>query len=303
MCDLTAPYFLDKDKARERLEALLWPDGPICPHCGSIKAWPLKTRPGLYKCGEYQCRKQFTITVGTVFERSKIPLNKWLMAVYLMCSSKKGISSHQLHRTLGVTYKTAWFMSHRIREAMHDDSGEILGSDGGPVEVDETFVGAKRPTHKPEKARGYAHKMKVLSLVERGGRVRSFHVPNVKAETLQPILMDEISHNARLMTDGGGQYRGLNKHFAEHNTVDHSSGTYVRDDVHTNTLESYFGVMKRGISGVYQHVSKQHLQRYCAEFDHRFTYRTANGYSDMERTDIALKGIAGKRLTYRRSNI
>ena len=301
MCDLTAPYFLDKDKARERLEALRWPNGPVCPHCGSEKSWPLKTRAGLYKCGTYGCRKQFTVTVGTVFERSKIPLNKWLMAVYLMCSSKKGISSHQLHRTLGVTYKTAWFMSHRIREAMHDDSGEMLGSGGGAVEVDETFLGAKQPKHKPPKAGGSAHKMKVLSLVERGGRVRSFHVPNVKAKTLHPILMDEISHDARLMTDGGGQYRRLNRHFDEHNTVDHSHGEYVRGDIYTNTLESYFGIMKRGISGIYQHVSKQHLQRYCSEFDHRFTYRTANGYSDMERTDIALQGIGGKRLTYRMS--
>ena len=222
MCDLTAPYFLDKDKARERLESLRWPDGPICPHCGSVKAWPIKTRPGLYKCGEYQCRKQFTVTVGTVFERSKVPLNKWLMAVYLMCSSKKGISSHQLHRTLGVTYKTAWFMAHRIREAIRDDSGEILGSGGGAVEVDETFIGTEKPKRKG--AGGYGHKMKVLSLVERGGRVMSFHVPNVKAET---------------------------------------------------------------------------LQRYCSEFDHRFTYRTANGYSDMKRTDLALIGIEGKRLTYR----
>ncbi len=299
MCDLTAPYFLDKDKARERLEALRWPDGPECPHCGSIKAWKLKTRPGLYKCGEYLCGKQFTVTVGTVFERSKIPLNKWLMAVYLLCSSKKGISSHQLHRTLGVTYKTAWFMTHRIREAMRDDSGEMLGSDGGPVEVDETFIGAKRPKHKPKGMSGSGHKMKVLSLVERGGRVRSFHVPNVTAPTLKPILKEHINPVARLMTDGAGQYRGLNKHFAEHNTVDHSSREYVRGDVYINTLESYFGVMKRGLSGVYQHVSKQHLHRYCAEFDHRFTYRTANGYSDMERADIALKGISGKRLTYR----
>ena len=299
MCDLTAPYFLDKDKARERLEALRWPDGPECPHCGSIKAWKIDTRPGLYKCGEYQCGKQFTVTVGTVFERSKVPLHKWLMAVYLLCSSKKGISSHQLHRTLGVTYKTAWFMTHRIREAMRDNSGELLGSDGGPVEADETFVGAKRPKHKPKHMSGSGHKMKVLSLVERGGRVRSFHVPNVQADTLKPILEEHINPVARLMTDAAGQYRGLNKHFAEHNTLDHSSGEYVRGDVYINTLESYFGVMKRGLSGVYQHVSEQHLQRYCAEFDHRFTYRTANGYSDMERTDIALKGIAGKRLMYR----
>ena len=299
MCDLTAPYFLDKDKARKRLEALRWPDGPECPHCGSVKAWKLDTRPGLYKCGEYQCRKQFTVTVGTVFERSHVPLNKWLMAVYLMCSSKKGISSHQLHRTLGVTYKTAWFMTHRIREAMRDDSGGMLGFDRGPVEADETFVGAKRPKHKPKGMSGSGHKMKVLSLVERGGRVRSFHVPNVRAETLKPILEDHIYPKAQVITDAAGQYRGLDKHFAEHNTVDHSSGEYVRGDIYTNTLESYFGVMKRGLSGIYQHVSKQHLHRYCAEFDHRFTYRIANGYSDMERTDLALKGIAGKRLTYR----
>ena len=299
MCDLTAPYFLDKDKARERLESLRWPDGPICPHCGSLRSWPIRTRVGVYKCSEYGCRKQYTVTVGTVFERSKVPLNKWLMAVYLMCSSKKGISSNQLHRTLGVTYKTAWFMSHRIREAMRDDSGEILGSDGGPVEADEAFIGGKRPKHKPKGSSGCAHKMKVLSLVERGGRIRSFHVPNIKADTLRPIIMDEVSHRARLMTDGGGQYRKLGKHFAEHNTVDHGRGEYVRGDVYTNTLESFFGVMKRGISGIYQHVSQQHLQRYCAEFDHRFTYRTANGFSDTERTDIALKGIGGKRLTYR----
>ncbi len=173
MCALTAPYFQDAEKARERLESLRWPDGPVCPHCGSVKAWAIKTRPGLYKCAEYRCRKQFTVTVGTVFERSRVPLNKWLMAVYLMCSSKKGISSHQLHRTLGVTYKTAWFMTHRIREAMRDDVGGLLGSGGGIVEVDETFIGGKRPKHKPKKASGSAHKMKVLSLVERGGRVRS----------------------------------------------------------------------------------------------------------------------------------
>ncbi len=301
MCDLTAPYFQDADKARERLEAIRWPNGPICPHCGSVKAWKLNTRPGLYKCGEYQCRKQFTITVGTVFERSKVPLNKWLMAVYLMCSSKKGISSHQLHRTLGVTYKTAWFMTHRIREAMRDDSGELLGSKSSPVEADETFIGAKRPKHKPKGMSGSGHKMKVLSLVERGGRVRSFHVPNVKAATLKPILEENINPVAPLMTDEAGQYRGLDKEFTSHERVNHGKGEYVRGDVYTNTFESYFGVMKRGLSGVYQHVSKKHLQRYCSEFDHRFTYRTANGYSDMERTDIALKGIAGKRLMYRSS--
>ena len=301
MCDLTAPYFQDVDKARERLEMLRWPNGPVCPHCGTEKGWPIKTRKGVYKCGTYQCRKQFTVTVGTVFERSKVPLNKWLMAVYLMCSSKKGISSHQLHRTLGVTQKTAWFMSHRIREAMKDYAGGLLGSNGAPVEADETFIGAKRPKHKPKKARGYAHKLKVMSLVERGGRVRSFHVPDVKARTLKPILREHVDRNARIMTDEAGQYRSLSKEFPGHERVNHGKGEYVRGDVYTNTLESYFGVMKRGLTGIYQHVSTQHLQRYCAEFDHRFTYRKANGYSDLERTNMALIGIAGKRLMYRDS--
>lgn len=299
MCDLTAPYFHDEDLAREHLEALRWPDGPYCPHCGSCEgayAIQTKRRKGLYKCKD--CKKQYTITVGTVFERSKIPLTKWLMATYLMCSSKKGVSSHQLHRTLGVTYKTAWFMAHRIREGMRDDSGGLLGSGGRIVEVDETFIGAKRPKHKPKKAGGYAHKMKVMALVERGGRVRSFHVPNVKAATLKPIIREQVAREARVMTDEAGQYRGLHKEFAEHNKVNHGIGEYARGDVYTNTLESYFGVMKRGLNGIFQHVSPQHLQRYCAEFDHRFTYRSANGYSDMERTDKALLGIAGKRLLY-----
>lgn len=298
MCNLTAPHFQDADKARDYLEALRWPNGPVCPFCGVEKAWPIKTRPGVYKCAEYQCRKQFTVTVGTVFERSKVPLNKWLMAVYLMCSSKKGISSHQLHRTLGVTYKTAWFMSHRIREAMKPDAGGLFGSNGAPVEADETFLGGKRPKHKPKKASGSAHKMKVFSLVERGGRVRSWVVPNVRAETLKPIIRKYVDRKARVMTDEAGQYRGLDREFATHERVNHGHGEYARGDVYTNTLESYFGVMKRGINGVFQHVSERHLQRYCAEFDHRFTYRAANGYSDLDRTDMVLRGIGGKRLLY-----
>lgn len=298
MCDISAPHFQDVDKAREYLEAIRWPDGPICPHCGSVKAWEIKTRKGLYKCGEYQCRKQFTVTVGTVFERSKIPLNKWLMAVYQMCTSKKGISSHQLHRMLGVTYKTSLFMTHRIRKAMESTDTAPLGSGGGVVEADEAFIGGKPRKPMPRGKAGIGRKMKVLSLVERGGNVRSFHVPDINARTLKPILKKHISKDARLMTDGAGYYRGLDKHFAEHSTVDHGHGEYVRGDTHVNTAEGYFGVMKRGISGVYQHVSRQHLHRYCAEFDHRFRYRTANGYTDTERMDKALEGITGKRLTY-----
>jgi transposase-like protein len=220
------------------------------------------------------------------------------MAVYQMCASKKGISSHQLHRMLGITYKTALFMTHRIREAMQDISGTPLGSGGGVVEADETFIGGKPRKPMPRGKAGIGRKMKVLSLVERGGRIRSFHVPNINAGTLKPILKQHISKDARLMTDGAGHYRGLDQHFAEHSKVDHVHGEYARGDIYVNTAESYFGVMKRGISGVYQHISKQHLHRYCAEFDHRFRYRTANGYTDTERMDKALEGITGKRLTY-----
>jgi transposase-like protein len=279
MCDLTAPYFQDKDKARERLEAIRWPDGPICPHCGSLKAWKLqgkKSRPGLYKCGEYQCRKQFTVTVGTVFERSKIPLNKWLMTVHLMCASKKGISSHQLHRMLGVTYKTAWFMTHRIREAMKDPMKGMLGSGGGIVEADETFWGNRKPKRQ-KKGRGYEHKMKILTLIERGGNARSFHVPAVSAKTLRPILREHIAREAHLMTDEAAQYV-LSKppiagDFASHSFVRHSRGEYVKGNTHTNTLESYFSVLKRGLVGTFHHVSAQHLNRYCGEFDFRYNHR------------------------------
>jgi len=207
MCDLTQPHFQDADKAREYLEALRWPEGPVCPHCGSAKA-PMKLegekcRPGLYKCSEYGCRKQFTVTVKTVFERSRVPLNKWLMAVYLMCSSKKGISAHQLHRMLGVTYKTAWFMAHRIREAMREDGDGLLGGGGGTVEADETFWGNNKRRGDSKKGRGYAHKMKVFSLVERGGKMRSFHVKNVTASTLRPILKAQGSSVARSELDDG----------------------------------------------------------------------------------------------------
>lgn len=302
MCNLTAPHFQDKDKARRYLEKQRWPDGPFCPHCGGVeKIYPItgKTaRDGLYKCGD--CRKQFTVTVGTLFEGSKIPLNKWLMAVYLMCSSKKGISSHQLHRMLGITYKTAWFMTHRIREAMKDPvfTGK-LGGGGGTVEADETFWGNTKPRGQ-KKGRGYAHKEKIFSLVERGGSVRSFHVQSVNAKTLRPILREQIDASAHLITDEAAQYvlskPSIKNDFASYGFVRHSTGEYVRGGIHTNTIESYFSILKRGLVGTFHHVGPQHLKRYIGEFDFRYNNRHID---DTERADKALKGISGKRLMYR----
>jgi len=240
------------------------------------------------------------VTVGTVFERSKIPLHKWLLAVYLLCSSKKGISSHQLHRTLGVTYKTAWFMAHRIREAMRDDSPSPLGGGGSVVEADETFWGNKgknkRHGQGRKAARGWHHKEKVFSLVERGGRVRSFHVNEVNRATLGPIMRDQIHANTFVYTDEGAHYRRVGEDFAGHDTVRHGINEYVRGDVHTNVIEGYFSILKRGLTGVYQHCSKEHLRRYTGEFDFRYNHRRI---SDRERTDVCLQGIEGKRLRYR----
>ncbi len=302
MCDVTAEYFQNADKARERLEALRWPDGPFCPHCGSTKT-PMrlqgeKCRPGLYKCSEYQCRRQFTVTVGTVFERSKVPLNKWLMAVYLMCASKKGMSAHQIHRMLGVTYKTAWFMCHRIREAMQDD-GSILGGGGGTVEVDETFWGNIKPKGE-KKGRGYHHKMKVLSLIDRAGKKRSFKVDRVNAKTLKPYLEQHISADANLMTDEASAYTKVGRSFATHGVVRHGIGEYAIGKINTNSAESSFSLLKRGLRGVFHHVAEHHLQRYVTEFDFRWNYRVKNGYSDRERADALLGQIGGKRLMYAR---
>lgn len=300
-----SPHFQDADKAREYLEALRWPEGPFCPHCGSTKA-PMKLqgetcRPGLYKCSEYQCRKQFTVTVGTVFERSRVELNKWLMAVYLMASSKKGISAHQIHRTLGVTYKTAWFMCHRIREAMDEKLIGRMGSGGGVVEADETFWGNAKPK-KNKKAGGYEHKMKIVSLVDRDGKKRSFKVNRVTRDTLTKVLHRHVSPDANLVTDEYAGYIHAGKDFASHQVVTHSKGEYARGEVHTNTVEASFSLLKRGLVGTFHHVGEQHLQRYCNEFDFRWNYRTANGVEDTERADTILKAIQGKRLTYRRTN-
>jgi transposase-like protein len=296
MSDLHQPHFQDPDKAREYLEAQVWPHGPCCPHCGSlernVKIEGESARPGLYFCGD--CRKQFTVTVGTVFESSKIPLHKWLLAVHLMCSSKKGISTHQIHRMLGITYKSAWFMTHRIREAFKMKHNAPLGGSGKTVEADETFYGRKRER---KVAHGSGHKHKIFALVERNGDVRSFHVPNVTSETLKPILMKHAAGDSTLYTDSAGQYRKIKTEFPKHDTVNHMVGEYVRGDVHVQTAESFFGLLKRGLVGTFHHVSEAHLQRYCTEFDFRFSHRKT---TDTERSNSALKGIIGKRLKYRR---
>lgn len=290
---LTAPHFHDDDKAREYLESLRWPNGPVCPHCeaseGHYQLEGKAHRPGLWKCSA--CRQQFSVTVGTVFESSKVPLSKWLTAVYLLTSSKKGISSHQLHRTIGVTYKTAWFMTHRIRHAMSDEGGGLLGSGGKPVEADETYIGRKpgRDTR-----RGYGHKHTVFALVERDGRVRSTHITGKTFDGIKKALKDNVSPDAVLMTDDARMYRKIAKQFADHQAVNHSAGEYVRDDAHTNTIEGFFGVFKRGMNGTYQHCSGDHLHRYLAEFDFRYNNRSALGVDDAERARVALAGIEGK---------
>ncbi|TNE67919.1 MAG: IS1595 family transposase [Alphaproteobacteria bacterium] len=302
MCDITNPIFTDPDKAREHLESIRWPDGAYCPHCGSTEARKLvgkSHRKGLYQCNA--CRQQFSVTVGTVFERSKVALNKWLLAVHLMAASKKGMSAHQLHRMLGVTYKTAWFMAHRIREAMTEGMFTPMGGNGKVVEVDETFIGHDK-TKKPKgvkKGRGYQHKYKVLTLVERGGKARSFHVDEVNAKTIVPILRQEIERQTHIMTDEAGQYKHLRGDFGNHDFVRHGQGEYGRGIIHTNTIEGFFSIFKRGMKGVYQHCAKHHLHRYLAEFDFRYNARTV---SDVERRDDALRAIEGKRLTYRRIN-
>lgn len=303
---LNQPHFQDADKAREHLEALRWPHGPVCPHCGSVRA-PLVLegkayRPGLYKCND--CYGQFTVTVGTVFERSKIALNVWLQAVHLMCASKKGISAKQLERMLGVSYKTAWFMSHRIREAMTGDNSTMLGGPGssGVVEADETFWGTATTESGAKKTArgGFQHKMMVVSLVERDGNKRSFHIPTVNGKTLGAVLQSQISEKARLITDEARWYKPIGKTFAKHESVSHGQKEYARGDVTTNTVEASFAILKRGLIGTFHSVSEKHLQRYCNEFDFRWNTRQSQGYSDTDRATAALKGITGKRLTYRR---
>ena len=299
---LNQPFFHDEDAAYAKLESFVWPNGATCPHCGSTdrmkKMNGTATRPGLYKC--YACRKQSRVTVGTVFESSHVKLHVWLQAAYLMCSSKKGISSNQLARTLGVTVKTGWFMSHRLREAMTAGVAmPPLGGEGVTVEIDETFIGTKYK--KPEGARGYAHKNAILTLVQRGGTSRSFHVDGTKASDLMPIIKANVLPGTSVMTDEAGQYAHLNEHFAEHQFVTHGTGEYGRGDVHTNTVEGFYSVFKRGMKGIYQHCSEKHLHRYVSEFDFRYNNRVRLGVDDAERTAAALKGIVGKRLFYKAS--
>lgn len=299
----TLPRFNDEDAAREHLEGLLWPNGPVCPHCGGTERNSRLNgkahRPGLMFCGD--CRSQFSVTVGTVFESSKVKLHKWVYAVHLMCASKKGISSKQLERMLGVSYKTAWFMSHRIREAMNIVPDGEMGGDGGPVEVDETYwgnVGKQRPG-----ARGGDHKMKIVSLVDRNtGEKRSFHVPDVTAKTVGPILRSHVSRKAALMTDESKIYTKAGKRFASHETVNHSQEEYARGEVTTNTVEGSFALLKRGLTGTFHSVSEQHLQRYATEFDYRWNTRKANGFDGTQRAAELLRNVSGKRLTYRRTH-
>ena len=306
--NLTDPIFADADKAREHLEKTRWPHGAECPHCGAVgeatKLQSKAARPGVWQCNA--CREQFSVTVGTVFEKSKVPLNKWLLATYLMSSSKKGVSAHQLHRTLGVTYKTAWFMAHRIREAMTETGSAPMGGEGKTVECDETIIGGKernkRLSKRNPKNIGAVGKQVAFTLVERNGRARSFHVANVTGKTLRPIIVKHVDRKSALMTDDAGQYRPIGVEFASHATVNHGIEEYVRGDVHSNTVEGFFSILKRGINGVYHHVSEAHLSRYLAEFDFRYSNRSALGITDTMRTDEALRGIGGKRLTYRRSN-
>jgi len=308
---LNEAYFHDEAAAFEALETILWPNGPTCPHCGATdrlnrlanqRSKPSKKHPqgierhGLWKC--YHCRGQFTVRKGTVFEASHLKLHQWFQAAYLLCSSKKGISSNQLARTLGCTVKSAWFASHRLREAMKDGKLDPIGGGGKIVEADETYIGRKKGWKKPRG--GFGHTMKVMSLVERGGTVRSTVMDTVTRQDVERIIRKNVRHDSRLMTDTAAYYKrpGL---AAEHEMVNHEISEYVRGDAHTNTLEGYFSIFKRGMKGIYQHCQEHHLHRYLAEFDFRYNNRIAAGVSDGARTTKALRGIVGKRLMYRDS--
>jgi transposase-like protein len=302
MSILSAPHYHNEEAAYAYVEARLWPQGPVCPHCGGVerisKMGGKSTRIGAYKC--YQCRKPFTVKIGTIFEASHVPMRHWLQAMYLMAASKKGISSNQIHRTLGCTLKTAWFITHRLREAMKDGVLAPFGSQGGGVEADETYFGLKQGA---EVKSGHGHKHAVLSLIDRDtGAARSQVITDFRATTIAPILEANVSTNARLITDEAATYKYLGWNFADHVSVNHARGEYVsRQDksISTNTVEGYFSIFKRGMRGIYQHCSVAHLDRYLAEFDFRYSNRIALGVHDVARADIMLAGVVGKRLTYR----
>jgi transposase-like protein len=325
--NLQNPIFTDETKAREWLEARVWPEGPVCPHCGAtggdVTALNGKAhRPGLYQCAG--CREQFTVTVKTVFERSKVPLSKWLAALFMMTASKKGVSAHQIHRSLGISYKTAWFLCHRLREAMRTGGLAPMGGKSGIVESDETFIGTvegeggrkaarARMRRAKNKRPGRSHKNAVLTLVERGGKARSFHISGSAASDIMPIVRENVMREATIMTDEAKHYYDVGDEFAGHGTVTHSDDEYVRHEfwidkanklhiepIHTNTVEGYYSIFKRGMKGVYQHCAEKHLHRYLAEFDFRYNTRTKLGFNDLMRAEELAKGIAGKRLTYRR---
>lgn len=305
---LSAPHFHNEKAAYAYVEKRLWPNGPVCPHCGCMdRIGELKgssTRIGVKKC--YDCRKPFTVKVGTIFEASHVKLNLWLQAIYLIAASKKGFSSNQLHRTLGVTLKTAWFMSHRIREAMREGSFYPFGEDGGAVEVDETFIGRKKDAKLGAKGnmRGITDKMKVLTLLDRNtGRTRSMVIEDIRVGTVGPIVLANLSREAVLLTDEAHRFKQISAHFAGHESVNHAKDEYVRYDVPgmkvtTNTIEGFFGIFKRGMRGIYQHCGEQHLHRYMAEYDFRYSHRIALGVDDKARADTLLSGVVGRRLTY-----
>lgn len=306
-----APHFQSHEAARDWFELTRWPDGPVCPHCGTIGHAYVTKRPGLYRCAEPECRQDFTITSRTVMERSKVPLHKWAMAFYLMASSKKGISAHQLHRALGLSYQTAWFMCHRIRLAMSGDGwASPLGGGGSIVEADETYHGKiegpvrhsrKRYGWKPTKGGrvGPAGKRAIFALVERKGDVRMFHLAVADKKTITKIVRENVAKETRLHTDESRLYTGSDKHFEAHEAVKHSRKEYVRGDVHTNTAEGVFSIFKRGMRGIYQHCAEKHLHRYLAEYEFRYNHRVALGHSDIDRTLAAVRNASGKRLTYR----
>jgi transposase-like protein len=310
MSILNKACFHNEKAAFAHLESVLWTDGVVCPHCEAVgtarrlqgvKDKKGRVRVGLWKCYAKECRKQFTVRVGTVFESAHIPLHKMLQAVYLMTASKKGISAHQLHRTLEITYKSAWFLCHRIREAMRTGKLPPMGGEGKIIEADETMIGrsALAPTGRKVPRPTWARNI-VLTLVERGGSARSFKIGSASIDVIRPIVRRNVLRESALMTDEARYYKSIGKKFASHERVVHSAGEYVRNrDIHSNTVENYYSIFKRGMRGVYQHCKEKHLHRYLAEFDFRYSNRVALGIDDTARANLAMHGIVGKRLTYR----